>query len=117
MPALGARQTRDRGEGTIVRRTIIGVIITCTLANLGVALLAAQAQQATQMPRIGFLASSDEHSVKRLLAAFQQALQALGYVEGKNIVIESRYAAGEFARLPDLTAERKRSRGKLIENQ
>ena len=65
----------------------------------------AHAQQAQPIPRIGFLASSSAEHAKSRLAAFQQGLRALGYVEGQNIVIESRYAAGEFARLPDLAAD------------
>jgi putative ABC transport system substrate-binding protein len=78
--------------------------ITLALSLL-VAPLAPEAQQAPRIPRIGFLASSNDRSVQSFLAAFQQALQALGYVEGKNIVIESRYAEGEFARLPDFATE------------
>jgi putative ABC transport system substrate-binding protein len=64
----------------------------------------ADAQQSKKVPRIGFLASSAESSKSRL-AAFQQGLRELGYVEGKNIVIEPRYAAGQFEKLPELAAE------------
>ncbi len=69
-----------------------------------VAPLAAEAQQATRMPRIGFLASSNERSVKSFLAAFKQALQALGYVEGRNVILEDRYAEGSEERLRDQAA-------------
>jgi putative ABC transport system substrate-binding protein len=82
----------------------VGIILVFLLGVL-VMPFVADAQQAKPIPRIGFLASADERTVKRFLAAFQQAVQALGYVEGKNIVIESRYAAGAFARLPDFATE------------
>lgn len=85
-----------------MKRCTIG-LTTLTLGLL-LAAVAADAQPAKQIPRIGFLASSGDPAKGRL-AAFQQALRALGYVEGKNIVIEQRYAAGEFERLPNLAAE------------
>ena len=66
--------------------------------------LLAHAQQAKPIPRIGFLSSYSAERAKNLVA-FQQGLRELGYVEGKNILIESRYAAGDFVRLPDLAAE------------
>jgi len=65
------------------------------------------AQQATPMPRIGFLSASfpsDARNV-RFLVAFRQGLRELGYVEGQNISIESRWAEGQYDRLPGLAAE------------
>src|SRR5262249_26965275 len=64
-----------------------------------------QAQQPAKVPRIGVLASASAERAKSRLAALQQALHALGYVEGHIGVIESRYAAGEYTRLPDMAAE------------
>jgi len=65
---------------------------------------AAQAQQPA-MPIIGFLHSgSPEQNVKRL-AAFRKGLSAAGFVEGKNVAIDFRWAAGQNARLPELAAE------------
>ena len=64
-----------------------------------------QAQQLRRVPRIGFLSSRSPDAEKSRLAAFQQGLQKLGYSAGKNILIEQRYAAGKFDRLPDLAAE------------
>src|SRR2546430_14626815 len=55
MRALGSRPTRDRGEETTVRRTIIGFIITCALGCLCVAPLAPEAQPPTHVHRIGAL--------------------------------------------------------------
>src|SRR5215470_329858 len=87
-----------------MRLSAVGLIVTCGIGLLLTPLVVA-AQQPGKVYRIGFLASTDEHIAKNLLTALQQALQALGYVEGKNLVVESRYAAGEFARLPDLATE------------
>ena len=70
----------------------------------------AAAQQPTKIPRIGFL-SRDLHPADSRapaphnLEAFRQGLRELGYVEGKNIVIEYRYADGRSERLPALTEE------------
>jgi putative ABC transport system substrate-binding protein len=65
----------------------------------------AEAQQATKIPRIGYLiAASPSPSLART-EAFQQGLRDLGYVEGKNIVIEWRSAEGKLDRLPALAAE------------
>jgi putative tryptophan/tyrosine transport system substrate-binding protein len=65
----------------------------------------ATAQQPTKIPRIGFLSAASPSAIAARIAAFQQGLRDLGYVEGKNIVIEYRYAEGKFDRLPDLAAE------------
>ena len=79
MRALGARQTRDRGEETTVRRTIIGFIITCALGCLGVAPLAPEAQQPTHVHRIGWLSAGERDPY---MEAFLEGMRALGYVEG-----------------------------------
>src|SRR5437870_13799111 len=73
---------------------------------LGAMLLAfsfpAEAQQPGKIPRIGFLSSSgNPYSVE----AFRRGLRDLGYVDGKNIVIEYRSAEGKLDRLPRLVAE------------
>jgi len=64
----------------------------------------AQAQQA-KIPRLGFLIASSAPVQKPRLEAFRQGLQVLGYVEGKNILIDYRYAEGKPDRLPALAAE------------
>ena len=56
--------------------------------------LPAQAQQPKRIPQIGYLSYGSAEIDKSLLAALQQGLQELGYLEGRNIVIEQRYAAG-----------------------
>ena len=65
----------------------------------------AEAQQPKKVPRIGFLWGSTPNVEKDRLAAFQQGLRDRGYIEGKNIVIESRYAEGKLDRLPGFVAE------------
>ena len=67
--------------------------------------LAVEAQPAAKLWRVGYLSSSSAERERARVAAFQQALQELGYLEGKSIVIEQRYAGGEFERLPELAAE------------
>ena len=52
------------------------------------------AQQAGNVYRIGFLTAGSVDNFRPRLAAFRQGLRELGYIEGKNIVIEERYAAG-----------------------
>ena len=63
------------------------------------------AQQPKKIPRIGFLASTSLSATLARVEAFRQGLHELGYVEGKNIVIEYRYAEGKNDRLPALAAD------------
>jgi len=65
----------------------------------------ATAQQPTKIPRIGYLAVSSPSTNPHRTEAFRQGLRELGYVEGKNIVIEYRHAEGKLDRLPALAAE------------
>jgi putative ABC transport system substrate-binding protein len=67
--------------------------------------LAAGAQSAGRVPRIGFLSPASPSTVATWYEAFRQALRDLGYVEGQNIVIEWRWAEEKYERLPDLAAE------------
>jgi putative ABC transport system substrate-binding protein len=64
----------------------------------------AQAQQPKKVPRIGYLSPLSPSSDNRA-APFRQGLRDFGYVEGKNIFIEYRYAQGKFDRLPALATE------------
>jgi putative ABC transport system substrate-binding protein len=76
-----------------------------TGAVLLAAPLAADAQQAGKVPRIGFLGTTSPSDRPPLLDAFRQGLRELGWVEGQNIVIDYRFAEGRLDRLPDLAAE------------
>jgi ABC-type uncharacterized transport system substrate-binding protein len=82
------------------RRTFISGITVGLLA----APLAAEAQPAAKIARIGYLGGRNP-SVSHLHEAFLQGLRDLGYVEGRNIVIEYRDAEGRFERSPALAAE------------
>ena len=64
--------------------------------------VAAQAQQAARVYRIGYFSPT---SPSPLFDAFRPALRELGYVEGRNVIIEERYAEGNLDRLPELVAE------------
>jgi putative ABC transport system substrate-binding protein len=64
-----------------------------------------EAQQPTKIPRIGYLAGTSPSAIATRTEAFRQGLRELGYVEGKNIIIEWRYADGKFDRLPTLATE------------
>src|SRR2546426_3506955 len=66
--------------------------------------LAAEAQQAAKAARLGYLAA-DRAANPHLQEAFRQGLRELGYVEGRNLVIEYRDAEGKVERLPALAAE------------
>src|SRR5437773_1298674 len=65
----------------------------------------AYAQQPKKVLRIGFLGATSPSIESTRIEAFRQGMHELGYVEGKNIAIEWRWAEGKFDRLPDLAAE------------
>lgn len=63
------------------------------------------AQQSSKLPRIGFLTYDSASATALRLEAFRQGLRELGYVEGKNIIVEQRYAEGKFERLTELAED------------
>jgi putative tryptophan/tyrosine transport system substrate-binding protein len=66
---------------------------------------AARAQQAGKIPRVGFMGNSTAALEANLVAPFREGLHELGYQEGRNIVIEYRWAEGKYERFPALVAE------------
>jgi putative ABC transport system substrate-binding protein len=82
------------------RRTFIGSVAGGLLA----APLVTRAQQPA-MPVIGFLNSATPELYQFNVAAFRQGLQEVGWFEGKNVLIEYRWAHGNYDRLPALAAE------------
>jgi putative ABC transport system substrate-binding protein len=79
------------------------------LKLLGVMLFAVcvsvRAQQPQKMHRIGVLGATSPATIAARLNAFRQGLRELGYIDGKNIVVEYRYADGKLNRVPALAAE------------
>ena len=80
--------------------------ITAVLAvSLLLAPLAAVAQQALKVTKIGLLTPSSPAGSGHLVEAFRQGLRELGHVEGKTFVVEARYGDGRSERLPELARE------------
>jgi putative ABC transport system substrate-binding protein len=67
--------------------------------------LAAEAQQPAKLPRIGYLMFNSAVTGRHVLIAFRQTMRELGWIDGQNIVIETRFADGEVNRLPALAGE------------
>ena len=85
----------------MIRQISIWFMATLLLATLSLA----EAQLPKKIPLVGFIVPGSHSSYAARIEAFQQSLRDLGYVEGKNINIEYRYAEGKFDRVPDLAAE------------
>jgi len=71
--------------------------------------LAASAQPARKVARIGFLGSGSASGLGNRLEAFRLGLRELGYIEGGNVIIEYRWAEDNYERLPELAADLVRS--------
>jgi ABC-type uncharacterized transport system substrate-binding protein len=95
-----AERTGASGSGDSMK---VAIITLCAL--LFVLSISVQAQQPTKIARIGFLSSASASSVSDRAEAFRQGLRDIGYVEGKDVVVEWRYAEGKLDRLPTLAAE------------
>jgi putative ABC transport system substrate-binding protein len=84
------------------------------LLALAAAPLAASAQQAAKIARIGLLGNGNPTIAAPLLAAFRQGMRDLGWIEGRNLQIEYRFAEGDLSRHPALAAELVKLRVDLI---
>ena len=91
-----------RREEKKVQRRIFAVALCTVLFALCVS---AHAQQPTKIPRIGLLFTATPSAAAARIEAFRQGLRELGYVEGKNILIEQRYAEGQLNHMNELAAE------------
>src|SRR5262249_15780470 len=82
---------------------MIHKVVFLALSTMLLALsVSAQAQQPTKVPRIGYVIGSGPGP---LVDAFRQGLRDFGYIEGKNILVEYRYAEGKTDRIASLVAE------------
>src|SRR5437879_13094750 len=90
-------------------------IILLSLCSLLLAPCSAvEAQQPTKVTRIGFLDASTASGSAVFVEAFRQELSKLGWIEGKNISIEYRFAEQKLERLPELAADLVRLKVDLI---
>src|SRR5262249_54730855 len=100
-----------RGENKNMKKRItLWLLATLFLANVSLA----NAQQTGKVSRIGFLDNSAASGMAVLLDAFRQELGKLGWIEGKNVAIEYRFAEHKNERLPELAAELVRLKVDLI---
>jgi putative ABC transport system substrate-binding protein len=82
------------------------IFVLALSAMLFAVYVSAEAQQPKKIPRIGYVSGSgDANNPGPFVEAFRQGLRDLGYVEGKNILVEFRFAEGQLERLPSLVAE------------
>ena len=94
--------TDARREEEMSRKKFTIALLAAMLVALS---FSAQAQQPTKIPRIGFLSATSLSIISARIEALRQGLREVGYVEGKNIVIEWRSAEGKLDRVPALAAE------------
>jgi ABC-type uncharacterized transport system substrate-binding protein len=86
---------------TVTGRIFVAIVAISVLISP----LVTEAQQAGKVYRIGFLGATSPSGYAPQIVAFRGGLRDFGYVEGKNLTIEFRWAEGNYARLPDLAAE------------
>ena len=85
-----------------MRNKVVGFALSAMLFAI---CLPVEAQQPAKIPRLGYVVASSANPKTSTLEAFRQGLKNLGYVEGKNILVEYRYAEGMEDRLPGLVGE------------
>jgi ABC-type uncharacterized transport system substrate-binding protein len=88
-------------EGLMKTSLMLLLIVVVTVAQG----ISTEAQQPKKVPRIGFVFGTSPSMIPDRVEGFRQGLRELGYVEGKNIIIEYRVAESKVERLPDLLAE------------
>jgi ABC-type uncharacterized transport system substrate-binding protein len=105
-PSIGGQD-----EGKPGRKTFFGLALGALLFALG---SSAAAQQTGKVPRIGFLGGTNASGMAVLVEVFREELSKLGWIEGKNIIIEYRFAEQKSERVPELAADLVRLKVDLI---
>jgi putative ABC transport system substrate-binding protein len=93
---------RQETTGNSIKAKVFGFAVCAMLFALCSSM---EAQQPTKVPRIGYLSASSAAALSSRIEAFRQGLRELGYGEGKNILIDWRFAEGKPDRLSELAAE------------
>jgi putative tryptophan/tyrosine transport system substrate-binding protein len=106
----GKRRKARSKKKNMKKRITLWLLATLFLANVSLA----DAQQTSKVRRIGYLDNSTASGMAGLLETFRQELSKLGWIEGKNITIEYRFAEQKNERLPELAAELVRLKVDLI---
>ena len=101
---------RCEAEKSVKKRITLWLLATLFLANVSLA----DAQQTGKIFRIGFLDGSTASGSAVLLEAFRQEMSKLGWIEGKSITFEYRFAEQKNDRLPELAADLVRLKVDLI---
>jgi len=104
------RRQLNPGAKIVSKIVVVGLLATAFIATA----LPAHAQQTGKVFRIGFLDGSNASGMAVLVEEFRQELNKLGWIEGKNITIEYRYAEGKNERLPELATDLVRLKVDLI---
>ncbi|HEX9442776.1 MAG TPA: ABC transporter substrate-binding protein [Candidatus Binatia bacterium] len=85
-----------------MNKRVVAFVLGAVLLTVG---FPAEGQQPKKVPRIGYLGGASPSPIAARIEAFRQGLRELGYLEGKNIVIEFRYGEDKLDRVPALAAE------------
>ena len=96
------QRARRKQPEKLMSKLLVSVALGAMLFALSSSV---EAQQPVKVPRIGYLNAVSPSTVSDRIEALRRGLRELGYVEGKNIVIETRYAEGKLDRLPALANE------------
>src|SRR5215831_19275012 len=104
------RRQLNPGAKTVSKTVVVGLLATAFLATA----LPTHAQQGGKVFRIGFLDNSTASGSAVVVDAFRREMSKLGWIEGKNIIIESRFADQNLERLPELAADLVRLKVDLI---
>jgi putative ABC transport system substrate-binding protein len=92
-------------RGRMAVRFTITRLAAAAVFLLLAAPLAAEAQRAEKVYRVGYLETSSASEVAPSFAAFRQGMIELGYVEGRNLMLVALFAEGKFDRFPSLAQE------------